>query len=113
MSSIVFKPQVTTLTPRPRVTRAILRTTAHTLVIRGGLKGPAGSPDTAAQIKAKLETLTEDSRLDAAAIKNLPSGGDLPADLCRISLDETSTFVILSTLDGTPFAKLIFEPPDE
>lgn len=110
MSSIVFKPQVTTLTPRPRVTRAILRTTAHTLVIRGGLKGPAGSPDTAAQIKAKLETLTGDSRLDAAAIKNLP-GGDLPADLCRISLDETSTFVILRTLDGTPFAKVIFEPP--
>lgn len=39
---------------------------------RDGLNGKDGSPDTAEEIKNKLETLVGDSRLDAGAIKNLP-----------------------------------------
>ena len=39
------------------------------------LKGSDGSPDTAAQIKTKLETLTGNNRLDASAVKNIPTGG--------------------------------------
>lgn len=37
-----------------------------------GEKGKDGSPDTAVQVKEKLETLKGDERLDASAIKNLP-----------------------------------------
>lgn len=37
-----------------------------------GKDGSDGSPDTATQIKEKLETLKGESRLDASAIKNLP-----------------------------------------
>lgn len=39
---------------------------------RDGRDGKNGSPDTAEQIKGKLETLKGDARLDASAIKNLP-----------------------------------------
>ena len=39
---------------------------------RNGKDGRDGSPDTAEQIVEKLESLTEESRLDASAIKNLP-----------------------------------------
>lgn len=37
-----------------------------------GDKGDDGSPDTAEQVREKLETLTGEERLDASAIKNLP-----------------------------------------
>lgn len=40
-----------------------------------GIIGPAGkdgSPDTAEQVRDKLESLKEENRLDASAIKNLP-----------------------------------------
>ena len=37
-----------------------------------GEAGKDGSPDTAEQVRDKLETLQEDDRLDAKAIKNLP-----------------------------------------
>ncbi len=38
-----------------------------------GLNGLDGSPDSASDIKTKLETLTENNRLDASAIKNIPT----------------------------------------
>jgi hypothetical protein len=37
-----------------------------------GPPGPAGSPDAPEQVRDKLETLRDDARLDASAIKNLP-----------------------------------------
>ena len=40
-----------------------------------GPQGPAGSADSAADIKNKLETLSGTARLDASAVKNLPTGG--------------------------------------
>ncbi len=39
---------------------------------KDGLPGKDGSSDTAAQIVEKLESLEDDNRLDASAIKNLP-----------------------------------------
>lgn len=39
---------------------------------KDGKDGKDGSPDTAEQIKLKLETLKDENRLDASAIKNLP-----------------------------------------
>src|SRR3990167_9730355 len=39
---------------------------------KNGIDGFNGSPDTATEIKVKLESLTGDDRLDASAIKNLP-----------------------------------------
>lgn len=39
---------------------------------KDGMDGKDGSPDTAPQIKDKLESLEGDARLDAKAIKNLP-----------------------------------------
>lgn len=38
-----------------------------------GKQGPAGSPDKPADIKRKLESLEDEDRLDASAIKNLPT----------------------------------------
>ena len=43
--------------------------------ITGVVVGGGGTTDTAEQIRDKLQTLTDDDRLDATAIKNLPSGG--------------------------------------
>lgn len=48
-----------------------------------GPKGDRGSPDTAPQIREKLESLKGDDRLDASAIKNLPV---MRRDLPTISL---------------------------
>jgi hypothetical protein len=48
---------------------------------KDGKRGPAGkagkngSPDTPLQVRDKLQTLAGEERLDASAIKNIPSGG--------------------------------------
>ena len=44
---------------------------------RDGIDGKDGSPDTAEQIRDKLETLTEDDRLDVTAVKGAVSNTEL------------------------------------
>lgn len=62
---------------------------------KDGVNGKDGSPDTAVQVKEKLETLKGDERLDASAIKNLPKptmqfgGGDSYTGLAKV--DATGT----------------------
>lgn len=60
-----------------------------------GEKGKDGSPDTAVQVKEKLETLKGDERLDASAIKNLPKqvtqigGGHSYTGLAKVDVADT------------------------
>ena len=58
----------------------------NTLTISASSGGGSGPSDTAEQIKEKLENLTGNDRLDATAVKNIPSGevialDDTPTDL--------------------------------
>lgn len=76
-----------------------------------GKPGDNGSPDTAEQIANKLETLKDDARLDASAIKNLPefidsrpNGGGW-RNLFQLhdvdSSDNTTGYVLTRKADGT------------
>ena len=70
--------------------------------------GGAGvSPDTAAQIVTKLESLRGGDRLDASAIQNLPSGGGTTRNVTRIPVvsafpqsAETGDVVLLRERNG-------------
>lgn len=70
------------------------------------VEGDSTSGDTAEQMVAKLESLSGDKRLDAVAIKNLPSGESDTAEEIRdklISLqgDERLSIENLKDIDGT------------
>ena len=66
-----------------------------------GIEEQATKDQTADEIKTALETLEDDARLDASAVKNLPSGGGGTADPTNLGLTAAGDKVTISSSTGT------------
>ena len=66
-----------------------------------GIEENATQDQTADEIKTALETLEDDARLDASAVKNLPSGGGGTADPTNLGLTAAGDKVTISSSTGT------------
>jgi len=55
---------------------------------KDGINGKDGSPDTAKEIKSKLETLKGENRLDASAIKGVPTAKEIVKEVQRLTPKE-------------------------
>lgn len=74
-----------------------------------GIEENATADLTAAEIKALLETLTEESRLDASAIKNLPTGGEggTGEDGREVELSTSGNYVVWRYVGETVWRNLV------
>ena len=66
-----------------------------------GIEEQATKDQTADEIKTALETLEDDARLDASAVKNLPSGGGGTADPTNLGITAAGDKVTISSSTGT------------